>query len=239
MMFWAWAGVPLGVYNIVSSFSIALQIQPQILAVLSLITWTQCYYYEHKWTITGTLTVTLPIACSMAGIEAGLIFALRHSLRHAIDWPVTLMAILAALFLALGVLRHYWDIYRYRTVRGISFFFVALDAMGDLTSLFSVLFLPKLDVLGLVIYGTEFVLWLGVFASGGYYNLLPWVLLKMRQRKARQDSGSRRSSEEQGTRTADIALHGSSSSSSVFRTPSAEAGAASARAHAAGGAPQP
>jgi hypothetical protein len=60
------------------------------------------------------------------------------------------MAVLAAVFLALGVLRHYWDIYQHRTVRGISFFFVGLDAMGDLTSILSVLFQPSLDVLGLV-----------------------------------------------------------------------------------------
>jgi len=46
MMLWAWAGVPLGVYNIVQNFNIALRIQPQILTALSLITWIQCYYYE-------------------------------------------------------------------------------------------------------------------------------------------------------------------------------------------------
>lgn len=46
MMLWAWAGVPLGVYNIVENFNIALRIQPQILTTLSLITWIQCYYYE-------------------------------------------------------------------------------------------------------------------------------------------------------------------------------------------------
>lgn len=45
-MLWAWAGVPLGVYNIVENFNIALRIQPQILTTLSLITWTQCCYYE-------------------------------------------------------------------------------------------------------------------------------------------------------------------------------------------------
>lgn len=46
MMLWAWAGVPLGVYNIVEEFNIALRIQPQILTFLSLATWIQCYYYE-------------------------------------------------------------------------------------------------------------------------------------------------------------------------------------------------
>ena len=45
MMLWAWAGVPLGVYNIVERFNVALQVQPQILTCLSLATWIQCYYY--------------------------------------------------------------------------------------------------------------------------------------------------------------------------------------------------
>lgn len=47
MMLWAWAGVPLGVYNIVEEFNIALRIQPQILTFLSLTTWIQCCYYQR------------------------------------------------------------------------------------------------------------------------------------------------------------------------------------------------
>jgi hypothetical protein len=80
----------------------------------------------------------------MAGIEVGLVFALRHGVERGPTWPLTLMAVLAALFLALGVLRYYWDIYRHRTARGISFLFVGLDAMADLTSLISVVFQPEL-----------------------------------------------------------------------------------------------
>jgi hypothetical protein len=47
MMLWAWAGVPLAVYNIAEGFNIALRIQPQILTLLSLVTWVQCFYYER------------------------------------------------------------------------------------------------------------------------------------------------------------------------------------------------
>jgi hypothetical protein len=46
MLLWACAGVPLGAYNVSGRFNIALQVQPQILTVLSLITWIQCYYYD-------------------------------------------------------------------------------------------------------------------------------------------------------------------------------------------------
>lgn len=45
MLLWAAAGVPLGVYNIVEDFNVALRVQPQILTVLSLVTWSQCLYY--------------------------------------------------------------------------------------------------------------------------------------------------------------------------------------------------
>ena len=45
MLLWAAAGVPLGVYNIVEEFNIALRVQPQILTFLSLLTWAQCLYY--------------------------------------------------------------------------------------------------------------------------------------------------------------------------------------------------
>jgi hypothetical protein len=167
MLLWACAGVPLGVYNIVENFNVALRIQPQILTFLSLITWMQCKYYGSKWPRTRTIMIAIPVAVVMGGIECGLIFALRRAKHNRVEWPITFMAVLSACFLCAGVLRHYWDIYRERTVRGISFLFVGIDALGDLTSLISIFFQPHLDVLGMVIYGSELVLWLGVFACGG------------------------------------------------------------------------
>ncbi|OCK81983.1 hypothetical protein K432DRAFT_380814 [Lepidopterella palustris CBS 459.81] len=235
MMLWAWAGVPLGVYNVVENFNIALQIQPQILTFLSLTTWIQCYYYEKNWSILHALTVVVPIASLMGGIEAALIITLRIAHSHHVQWPITLMAVLSAVLLAAGVLRHYWDIYVHRTVRGISFIFVGIDAAGDLFSLLSVFFQPTLDKLGLVIYGTELILWIGVFACGGYFNLVPWV----RKRMDRSKSGSPRDSQRPNGHTSHspghgeflegIALHDLPSSTSVFRTPSVEIAVARAR----------
>ncbi|EKG20654.1 hypothetical protein MPH_02009 [Macrophomina phaseolina MS6] len=115
MMWWAWAGVPLGVYNIVQSFNIALQVQPQILSFLSLVTWIQCYHYQRNWKLLHSLAVIIPIASFMAGIETALVFALRIAVQRDVRWPLTLMAVLAAVFLAAGVLRHYWDIWVHRT----------------------------------------------------------------------------------------------------------------------------
>ncbi|CRK27154.1 hypothetical protein BN1723_018297, partial [Verticillium longisporum] len=89
------------------------------------------------------------------GIQAALIVALRIARHAETEWPLTLMAVLSAVLLAAGVLTHYWDIWTHRTVRGISFLFVGIDALGDVFSLTSVVFQPRLDVLGMVIYATE------------------------------------------------------------------------------------
>ena len=138
MLLWASAGVPLGVYNIVKEFNVALQVQAQILTTLSLITWAQCYYYGKGWQLAKCIGVVLCLGTFLGGLEAGLVFALQIALARGTVWPATFMAVLAATLLALGVLRHYWDIWQQRTVRGISFIFVAIDAAGDLFSLLSI-----------------------------------------------------------------------------------------------------
>ncbi|GIZ48907.1 hypothetical protein CKM354_001195000 [Cercospora kikuchii] len=222
MMLWAWAGVPLGVYNVARDLSIPLQIQPQILSLLSLLTWIQCYYYEHKWSLWKAASVVVPVAALMGGIEVGLVFAMRHAEARGLEWPLTLMAVFAALLLALGVLRHYWDIYVHRTVRGISFLFVGLDAAGDLVSIVSVAFEQHLDILGLVIYGVELALWVGIFAAGGYYNLLPWLKQRWMRPVISTSSTSNDTTTTARAPPTAIVLHDLPSSTSVFRTPSSE-----------------
>jgi len=221
MLLWACAGVPLGAYNIAGDFNIALQIQPQILTVLSLITWIQCYYYDDKWSVTKCTAFVGVIGGLFGGIETGLVFALKSGIEKDRHWPVILMGVISTMLLSAGVLRHYWDIYIHRTVRGISFIFVGIDAAGDVFSLISVFFQPKLDILGMVIYATEFVLWCGVFACGGYFNLRPWIKQKLRARREGQESSERPAVEgaESGVSN-DVSLHQVPSSTSVFRTPS-------------------
>jgi len=44
-------------------------------------------------------------------------------------------------------------------------------------------FQPSLDILGIVIYSTEFVLWCGVFACGAWFNLRPYLVSKLAKRR--------------------------------------------------------
>ncbi|KAH8594757.1 G protein-like protein-coupled receptor : PQ-loop [Bisporella sp. PMI_857] len=221
MLLWACAGVPLGAYNIASNFNVALLVQPQVLTVLSLITWGQCFYYGDKWSAGKCTALVTAIGALFGGVEVAFVFALRAGLRRDIHWPVIFMGILSTVLLSAGVLRHYYDIYIHRTVRGISFIFIGIDAAGDVFSLVSVFFQPKLDILGMVIYATEFVLWCGVFACGGYYNLLPWIKMKLsdRAQQKRDERDSRTEVDAEGVSNA-VELERAPSSTSVFRTSS-------------------
>ncbi|KAJ5117282.1 hypothetical protein N7526_011391, partial [Penicillium atrosanguineum] len=215
MLLWAAAGVPLGVYNIVEEFNIALRIQPQILTILSLTTWAQCLYYGKKYPIMKCITFVLPLLFILGGIETGLIFGLKEAKTHDIKWPIILMAVLSASLLAAGVLRHYWDIYVHRTVRGISFFFVGIDAAGGFI-FDNILFGLKVDVLGVVIYGTELGLWTGIFVCGGIFNLVPWA----KARSKREMEVEIEMEPEPEPEPEPMVLDRVPSSSSVFRTAS-------------------
>ncbi|KAI9369829.1 PQ loop repeat-domain-containing protein [Aspergillus egyptiacus] len=216
MLLWAVAGVPLGVYNIVEELNVALRVQAQILTFLSLVTWAQCLYYSKKYPIAKCATAVVSLLLLLGGTEAGLIFALRAAKARNLEWPMIPMAVLSACLLAAGVLRHYWDIYVHRTVRGISFIFVGIDAAGDLFSLVSVVFESKIDILGMVIYGTELVLWIGVFVCGFAFNFLPW--LRERSTKEADLAGPPGQTESEGDE--DLRLQQMPSSTSVFRTAS-------------------
>jgi hypothetical protein len=159
----------------------------------------------------------------MAGCETAIILTLQLARKQHLQWPVTLMAILSAILLSAGVLRHYYDIYVHRTVRGISFIFVGIDAAGDLFSLLSLIFQPSLNTLGMAIYGTELILWMGIFLCGAYFNLLPWIRKRLRKREMSTPNHGResRGSLETERQTGDsVMLHSLPSSTSVFRTPS-------------------
>lgn len=159
-------------YNIADDYNIALQVQPNILIFLSLFTWGQCQYYGKKRVLKSVVFFSAAIGTMLGGIEAGLVFALRVANERGQKWAATLMAIIAAVLLAGGVLRHYVDMWKTRSDAGLSLKFALLDASGDVASLISVVFQPSLSVLGLVIYGSELAIWIGLIVIVNYFRNL-------------------------------------------------------------------
>ncbi|KAL4955569.1 PQ loop repeat-domain-containing protein [Aspergillus filifer] len=188
---WAIAGVPLGIYNIAESFNVALQVQPNILIFLSLVTWSQCKYYGDKWTIKKVGFVATIVAVVLGGIEVGLVYGIRSANERGQEWAAILMASLAAALLAGGVLRHYLDMFRTQSDAGLSLRFAILDASGDVVSLLSVGFQPTIDVLGVVVYATELGVWIGLMV----------IVLWFRVVKGRRDCDIEESEESDETPT--------------------------------------
>ncbi|KAK1709755.1 hypothetical protein CaCOL14_012082 [Colletotrichum acutatum] len=167
---WAVAGVPLGVYTIADDFNIALQIQPNILMFLSLWTWFQCKYYGNKWGTRKLVASVIGIAIVLAGAEFGLVYALKLANERGHKWPSILMAILAAILLAGGVFRHYIQMLKTRSDAGLSLKFATLDLSGDVASLLSVIFQKTLKIYGIVIYGSELAIWVGLIGLAIHYR---------------------------------------------------------------------
>lgn len=159
-------------YNIADDYNIALQVQPNILIFLSLFTWGQCQYYGKKRAFKSVVLFSAAIGATLGGVETGLVFALRVANERGQKWAATLMAVVAAVLLAGGVLRHYVDMWKTRSDAGLSLKFALLDASGDVASLISVIFQPSLSVLGLVIYGSELVIWIGLIFIVIYFRTL-------------------------------------------------------------------
>lgn len=83
-------------------------------------------------------------------------------------------------------------------------------------------FQPKIDAQGIAIYATELVLWIGVFACGGYFNFRPWLMQKTASRRQnnRSNVDERISQGQRQDPSNTVMMNNHSSSTSVFRTPS-------------------
>lgn len=167
MFLWAVCGVPFAIYFVCQDANIPIQIQPHLFYFFAGICWAQCLYYPPRnWSLRKTLTVLIGTFISFAGVECAFIFPLRN-LR--VDWPVTLMGVLAAILLAAGLIPPYFELAkRQGQVVGINFIFLAMDSLGALFSLFSLVAEDKgsnIDILGCVLYAVVLLLEIGIFSS--------------------------------------------------------------------------
>ena len=56
---------------------------------------------------------------------------------------------------------------------------VGTDAGGDIVSILALVFAPRIDVVGMVIYSVEAVLWAGICLLGLHFGFRLWLLEKM------------------------------------------------------------
>lgn len=185
MFLWALCAVPFGVYAIVQNFNIPIQIQPQIFMGLCLISWAQILIYHDKWAVWQASLVALALAILFAGIEVILIFTIRPIYNQGNEVPVFVVGVIAAVFLAAGLLPPYGELWkRHGRVVGINWVFLAMDWSGAFFSLMALVAQETFDVMGGVVYITCCLLEIAIFASH-----LIWRIRTRRIRKEAMAQG--------------------------------------------------
>ncbi|KAF2259406.1 hypothetical protein CC78DRAFT_585976 [Lojkania enalia] len=148
------------------NFNIALQLQPQCFAGLTLICWGQTLVYHNRWSAWKATLATILVAICCGLIELILILTLRKPYYNGIKWPMMMVAIIASVMLAVGLIPPYFELAkRNGRVIGINFVFLTIDWLGAFFSLMALAVQNTFDVLGGSLYIVCMSLELGIFIS--------------------------------------------------------------------------
>ncbi|GAA6060434.1 hypothetical protein JCM10212_000027 [Sporobolomyces blumeae] len=185
LLLWYVSGVFLGAYCITSNLSIPLIIQPQAFCFFSSIAWAQCLHYDSHWSTFWSISIVFISWAVGGGIEAGLAFACKHLQDRGNEHMNFALGVLAAIFVAGGLLPQYYEIWRFKAVVGISLIFLFVDFMGGVFSVLSLIFAPPpFDVLASISYSAVVVLELGIFILVPILN--PRYRRKQREKEERE-----------------------------------------------------
>ncbi|PIL25155.1 hypothetical protein GSI_13044 [Ganoderma sinense ZZ0214-1] len=179
MLLWGMSCIFLGVYAIVQNLNVPLIVQPQIMSVLSYVSWAQCQYYGRKRPKMTAILMGVTIIVVSGGLEAGLIFAIRPAFNRGNKAPVTFFGIVSTVLLSCGLLPQYYEIYKYKEVIGVSLMFMFVDMMGGVFSDLSLAFKDRFDIVAGVAYSLVVVL-------DGIVLLCALVLNPRAQRRRKQ-----------------------------------------------------
>ncbi|KAF9990027.1 hypothetical protein BGZ75_004015 [Mortierella antarctica] len=158
---WTLAALGFGSYSIVEDLSIPI-----------IMCYCQCLYYGMRWSLRRTVVASSVMFVAMAGIQVAAVYGTRAGKDHQVTGTVEAAGIIPILLLALGFMPQYADIYKDRSVVGVSMAFIAADALGAVFSLVSLAFRTEFDLLATLNYVVVLVCDLLVVALFVYYNKL-------------------------------------------------------------------
>lgn len=166
MFLWALSGIPFSIYFFGTDGSIPLRIQPQLFTLCCVATWIQTLYYPPvQYGLKKVIVYAGSFIIIAAGVEAGFILWLRPIYRDGKEWPLLIIGIIATILIALGLIPPYFELAKRRgRVIGINFVFIAMDSLGALLSLLSIV-VGTMDILSIVLYAVVIALELGIFLS--------------------------------------------------------------------------
>ncbi|KAF9992108.1 hypothetical protein BGZ79_003496 [Entomortierella chlamydospora] len=183
-MFFIWilAALGFGSYAVAENLSIPIIVQPQIFGMLTALCFLQCLYYgkRTRWSLRNTVIFGILLFVAMAGIQVGAIYATKYDEDNHVKGTTIAAGVLPIVFVVLGFMPQYADIYKDKSVVGVSMAFIAGDAMGAIFSIISLCFRDTLDILATLTYVMVLICDLAVFGFFLYYNKLNPSLSRVR-----------------------------------------------------------
>jgi uncharacterized protein with PQ loop repeat len=149
----------------------------------ALICYLQTFHYRLKWNYVKSITIFVLSAAALAGLEAAGIELLKLGRRNHVEWPVTLVGVLSAVLINIGLIPQYYEIYKRRAVVGVSYFFLSVDTAGAVFSFIAVALADEWDILAAVSYGLLAVEELVIFVLGFAF----WLRDRRRRREHQGD----------------------------------------------------
>ncbi|POY73529.1 hypothetical protein BMF94_3466 [Rhodotorula taiwanensis] len=150
---WCASGACLGIYAIVENINIPIIVQPHCYGGLCAVMLCQKLYYDRKWTIWGALGAFAAYGVATAGFEVGMVYASRHVEHHLHNNGLTMTwGILSDIFLVLGFVPQFYEIYKVKKVHALSYMFLFMDSLGAVFSILSLAFKSNLDVIAFIGY---------------------------------------------------------------------------------------
>ncbi|GAA5974147.1 hypothetical protein JCM11641_003464 [Rhodosporidiobolus odoratus] len=157
---WVISGAALGVYAIAQNINIPIIVQPHCYGSLCAFIICQILHYDrgYKW-YSAYLGGFATYAVVCAGFEVGMVYACRAGEKVGNSGGTMFFGILSDITLTAGFLPQFVEIYKLQEVVGLSYIFLAMDSMGALFSILSLVFKDeKLDATALAGYVAVIIL---------------------------------------------------------------------------------
>jgi hypothetical protein len=104
----------------------------------------QCQYYDSTRPKYVSFIIAVAAVALLGGFEAGMVFAIRPSLNAR---AIQFFGISSSVWLSLGLITQYYEIYQRREVVGLSITFMTVDFLGGSYTLDSITFTSFIDPL--------------------------------------------------------------------------------------------
>ncbi|KAF9085915.1 hypothetical protein BGX29_001690 [Mortierella sp. GBA35] len=193
---WTLSALGFGSYAAIEGLSIPIIVQPHIFGFFSTVCFLQCYYYgqgpglskeegenlgKRDVPLKTILAAAAVLFLVLAGLELAAYYATVAGMDHKVKGTLQAAGIIPVILLTIGFFPQYVDIFRCRSVVGVSMVFITADAAGSVFSIISLVFRDNFDLLAALNYILVLVCDLFIVGLYVYYNKLHPSLARIPQ----------------------------------------------------------